>query len=99
MIGRPLKTFLNKATTKVWPSFSEDRSQQEAVLEKTAQDTIVQTYIEEDPSVVEWFRGLVPSSEGVTEYVRDLFPCAQWVGRYNVPWLVGDVIAGKPSSM
>ncbi|KAF2844785.1 sulfate permease-like protein [Plenodomus tracheiphilus IPT5] len=94
MSGKQLKTFLSKSTTKVWPTFSEDHSQQQAALEKIARETIGQTYIEEDPSVTDWFRDLVPSSEGVAEYIRELFPCAQWVRRYNVPWLVGDVIAG-----
>ncbi|CBX94081.1 hypothetical protein IAQ61_003953 [Plenodomus lingam] len=94
MSGRPLKSFLNKATTKVLPSFSEDRSQQQASLERAAIESIGHAYLEEDPSVAEWFRGLVPSSAGVAEYVRELFPCAQWVKRYNLPWLVGDVIAG-----
>lgn len=78
----------------VLPTFSEDHSQKQASLERTARETIGQVYLEEDPSVAEWFHGLVPSSEGVAEYVSDLFPCAQWVRRYNVPWLVGDLIAG-----
>jgi len=74
---------------------SEARSNREVTLEATARETMGQTYIEEDPSVAEWFGGLVPSSQGVAEYVRELFPCVQWVTRYNVSWLVGDIIAGN----
>lgn len=94
MTGSKLSTFLTTATTKLLPTFSEDHSKQTASLEQIARETIGETYLEEDPSVAEWFRGLVPSSRGAAEYVTELFPSARWVRRYNVPWLVGDAIAG-----
>lgn len=64
-------------------------------MEQIARETIGTIYLEEDPSVAEWFRGLVPSSHGVAEYVADVFPSAQWMRRYNLEWLTGDTIAGK----
>ncbi|KAJ4368459.1 hypothetical protein N0V83_006816 [Neocucurbitaria cava] len=96
MTGSKLKTFLNNAASKALPNFSDQHSKQKqtASLEKIARETIGSTYLEEDPSVAEWFRGLVPSSRGVAEYVDELFPSARWVRRYNVSWLVGDAIAG-----
>ncbi|RMZ70599.1 sulfate permease 2 [Pyrenophora seminiperda CCB06] len=59
-----------------------------------AHDTIGEAYLEEDPSVLEWFRDLVPTLQDVTGYVRELFPSARWIPRYNVHWLAGDAIAG-----
>ncbi|KAF1938409.1 sulfate permease [Clathrospora elynae] len=79
---------------KLLPTFAEDRSKQTASLERVAQETIGGTYIEEDPSVAEWFRDLKPTSRGVAEYVRELFPSARWMRRYNFHWLGGDCIAG-----
>jgi sodium-independent sulfate anion transporter 11 len=80
--------------TRVLGDDSEGRRKNTASMEQLARETIGQTYLEEDPSVAEWFRGLVPSSHGVTEYVNELFPSAQWIRRYNLHWLLGDVIAG-----
>ncbi|CAO2655048.1 Nn.00g117810.m01.CDS01 [Neocucurbitaria sp. VM-36] len=96
MSGSKLRAFLNNAATKALPTFSDPQSKQKQTdsLEKIARETIGTTYLEEDPSVAEWFRDLVPSSHGVAEYVDDLFPSARWVRRYNVHWLVGDAIAG-----
>jgi sodium-independent sulfate anion transporter 11 len=80
---------------KLLPTFSEDRSKQQAALEQTANETIGETYIEEDPSVAEWFRDQVPSTHDVAEYARELFPSARWIRRYNLHWLAGDAIAGE----
>lgn len=32
--------------------------------------------------------------EYTREYVRDLFPIAQWIHKYNLTWLIADLIAG-----
>lgn len=94
MSGSKIKTYLGRKATTVFGASSEERCRKTASLEQIARETINQTYHEEDASVAEWFRGLVPSSAGVAEYVSELFPSAQWVRRYNVHWLLGDVIAG-----
>lgn len=52
-------------------------------------------YLEEEPSVIEWFDGLTPDWAGVVDYVHDLFPSASWIRRYNVRWLAGDMVAGQ----
>jgi sodium-independent sulfate anion transporter 11 len=83
----------NKATA-VFNSSSGENQKRTASLEQIARETINQTYYEDDPSVAEWFQGLVPSSAGIAEYVSELFPSAQWVRRYNLHWLGGDIIAG-----
>lgn len=67
------------------------------MLVETARTTVGDIYIEEDPSVSEWLRSLVPTANGGIAYVRDLFPSASWIRRYNRHWLLGDVIAGRES--
>ncbi|KAF5845091.1 hypothetical protein GGP41_001240 [Bipolaris sorokiniana] len=79
---------------KLLPTFSEDRSAQTETFKNIASETIGETYIEEDPSVAEWFREFVPTSHGVAEYFRQVFPSARWIRRYNLHWLAGDAIAG-----
>ncbi|CAA9961975.1 Sulfate permease protein [Pyrenophora teres f. maculata] len=79
---------------KFLPTFAENSDARAASFANIAHDTIGDTYIEEDPSVLEWFRELVPTSQGVADYARGLFPSARWIRRYNVHWLTGDAIAG-----
>lgn len=59
-------------------------------------------YLEEEPTVGEWLRELIPTKAGAVNYVRTLFPSALWIRRYNARWLFGDFIAGSyscPSSL
>lgn len=51
-------------------------------------------YLEDEPSVGEWLKELVPSRRGAAEYVTSLFPSAAWIKRYNLRWLLGDMVAG-----
>ncbi|KAF2730963.1 sulfate permease-like protein [Polyplosphaeria fusca] len=63
-------------------------------LEQQARESLVQPYFENDPSIVEWFTGFVPSRDGAKSYLRELFPAASWTRRYNLQWMIGDAIAG-----
>ncbi|KAL5606684.1 hypothetical protein BROUX41_003080 [Berkeleyomyces rouxiae] len=54
----------------------------------------VEPYIENDPSATEWLTELVPTGDGVANYVRSLFPFWTWIFHYNLTWMLGDVIAG-----
>ncbi|PFH60991.1 hypothetical protein XA68_18464 [Ophiocordyceps unilateralis] len=54
----------------------------------------IDTYMEEEPTVAEWFGQLAPTWAGTAAYLVDLFPSASWIRRYNVRWLAGDLIAG-----
>ena len=76
-------------------AFAEDHSARTASLHQISEKTIGNAYVEEDPSVAEWFRDLVPTRHDAAEYVRELFPSAQWIRRYNFHWLAGDAIAGE----
>lgn len=94
MSGSKMKAYLDEKRRSFFDTTSEPRRKQTSSLEQIARETINQTYHEDDPSVAEWFKELVPSSAGVAEYISELFPSAQWIRRYNVSWLVGDLIAG-----
>lgn len=52
------------------------------------------TYIEQDPTVGEWLRSLVPTPTGVLRYLSDVFLCVRWLPSYCPTWLLGDAIAG-----
>lgn len=56
-------------------------------------------YLEDEPSVGDWFKEIVPSRRGVAEYITSLFPSASWIRRYNVPWLIGDMVAGTSPTL
>jgi sodium-independent sulfate anion transporter 11 len=94
MLGNTIKTYVSEKLRKTFDASSEKRSNRTTSLEQIARETINQTYLEDDPSVAEWARGLVPSSAGVVEYVSELFPSARWMRRYNLHWLAGDMVAG-----
>ncbi|KFA65182.1 hypothetical protein S40285_01483 [Stachybotrys chlorohalonatus IBT 40285] len=51
-------------------------------------------FFEPEPSVSEVFKELVPTRAGALNYVSSLFPSAEWLPRYNLRWLLGDVVAG-----
>lgn len=52
------------------------------------------SYIDEEPRTTEWFQQYTPTGRGVITYVRSLFPFTNWILRYNVQWLIGDLVAG-----
>lgn len=87
-----METFVR---TKVLHDDRTAHNEERDTLLRVAKDTIGETFIEEDPTVAEWFRGLVPSQADVAQYVRNLFPSASWGRRYNLHWLLGDAIAGN----
>lgn len=49
---------------------------------------------EDQPTVTAFLRKHRPTLQGTQQYAVSLFPCAAWIGRYNMQWLVGDVVAG-----
>src|SRR5436305_5452978 len=54
-------------------------------------------YVEQEPTVADWFRDIAPGRTDIINYVTSLFPAAGWLPRYNLRWFVGDVIAGESS--
>lgn len=51
-------------------------------------------YVEQDPTVGEWFRDAIPNGKQVIHYLSSLFPFSGWIFSYNMQWLLGDLIAG-----
>jgi len=51
-------------------------------------------YIEEEPTLGDWGREHLPGPKEVGHYVHSLFPFTHWIHRYNVTWLIGDLVAG-----
>ncbi|KIW07802.1 uncharacterized protein PV09_01724 [Verruconis gallopava] len=56
--------------------------------------TTADTYVEEEPTIFEWFEEHTPSLRDVGRYIYNLFPFIHWIGRYNLQWLYGDLVAG-----
>jgi sodium-independent sulfate anion transporter 11 len=72
------------------PTGTEDLTRGESVFSVSSADT----YVEEEPTVAEWLRSLLPTGPGLLHYVTSLFPFLTWITRYNVQWLFGDLVAG-----
>jgi sodium-independent sulfate anion transporter 11 len=51
-------------------------------------------YAETDPTVGEWAREHTPTLRDAGRYVYNLFPFISWIGKYNLTWFLGDMIAG-----
>ena len=51
-------------------------------------------YIDPDPSVRDWLRENFPSKHQAARFGISLLPCLDWLPRYNVTWLLGDLVAG-----
>lgn len=51
-------------------------------------------YVEQDPTVGEWLRDVIPNGSQVIRYLSNLFPFSRWIFSYNLRWLLGDMIAG-----
>jgi solute carrier family 26 (sodium-independent sulfate anion transporter), member 11 len=57
--------------------------------------TTADTYVEEEPTSLEWVEGVLPSGHDLVQYARSLFPFLNWIGSYNLQWLAGDLVAGQ----
>ncbi len=51
-------------------------------------------YYEVEPTVKEALGECVPSRHDSLCFAKSLFPCLNWLPRYNWRWLLGDSIAG-----
>ena len=52
------------------------------------------SYLEPEPTSMDWIKEVMPSWHQVWLYFYRLFPFLTWITRYNWKWLVGDMIAG-----
>ncbi|KAF4120642.1 solute carrier family 26 (sodium-independent sulfate anion transporter), member 11 [Geosmithia morbida] len=54
----------------------------------------VDPYYEQEPTVREFLEERTPSLKDVGLYFYRLFPFLSWIGKYNLTWFAGDLIAG-----
>ncbi|CAG8975959.1 hypothetical protein HYALB_00007090 [Hymenoscyphus albidus] len=62
--------------------------------ESVLSDSTIQTFIEEDPTSIDWIRDVLPGRDTAKRYVKELFPFLNWITRYNSQWFIGDLVAG-----
>jgi sodium-independent sulfate anion transporter 11 len=62
--------------------------------ESTFSVDTAETYVEEEPTTLEWLHEVMPDGHTAANYVRNLFPFTKWILRYNTQWFMGDLIAG-----
>lgn len=63
--------------------------------ERAPSITNAEPYIEREPTVSEFLQEFTPSFRAFGAYFYSLFPFLSWIGKYNVIWLIGDLVAGK----
>jgi len=63
--------------------------------ESTYSVSSADTYVEEEPTVGQWFRETLPNGRGLVRYFISLFPFIKWLPFYNMQWLAGDLVAGE----
>ncbi|KAK9364773.1 sulfate transporter family-domain-containing protein [Lipomyces kononenkoae] len=51
-------------------------------------------YVELEPTATEWVHSIFPSRHEIIQYVDSLLPFTHWIGKYNLQWLIGDLVAG-----
>lgn len=75
---------------------NERQAQDDALTrgESTLSGSTGDTFVEEEPSAIDWLRELVPERSFYPRYLRNLFPFTKWILRYNLQWLIGDLVAG-----
>ena len=64
------------------------------LMRSTAPNTSFLTYIEKEPTVVEYVKEHLPTKAGAVKYLYSLFPFLSWIFFYNTTWLLGDIVAG-----
>ncbi|KAJ9157632.1 Sulfate permease [Pleurostoma richardsiae] len=62
----------------------------ESVLSMQTTDT----FVEEQPTTLEFLSQFIPTRRHVIDYILSLFPFLHWITRYNAQWLIGDLVAG-----
>lgn len=86
-VGHGLAKFFNIELQKPQP-YEDEVTRGESV-------NSTDTFVEQPPSAGEYFRELAPSGRDVLGYIKSLFPFLYWIGKYNMQWFAGDLVAGK----
>lgn len=73
------------------PTGQEGLTRGESVYSVSSADT----FVEQEPTSLEWISSVAPTPHTFTHWAYSLFPFTHWIGRYNLQWLIGDLIAGQ----
>lgn len=52
------------------------------------------SYNEPEPTSIDWICEVTPSFRQFINYFISLLPFLNWITRYNMQWLIGDLVAG-----
>jgi hypothetical protein len=55
----------------------------------------LEQYLEKEPRTTEFLLEYVPTGGSILRYFWSLFPFLHWIDRYNMQWLIGDLVAGE----
>ncbi|KAI9828761.1 MAG: Sulfate permease 2 [Thelocarpon impressellum] len=89
-VGHALAKFLRIKLEYRDPLGRQDVTRGESAFSLSSADP----YVEEEPSTVEVIKEFVPTPRAIGHYVYHLFPFIHWIGRYNLQWFAGDLVAG-----
>lgn len=88
-------TFVGEKILRIpFEDSKEDYSARVTRGESIASAHQANAYIDHEPSVKDWLREQAPNRQDVGQYFKSLFPFVEWLPRYNVQWLIGDLVAG-----
>lgn len=89
-IGHTLAKVLGIKLNYRDPTGTGGLSRGESVFSVSTADT----YVEEEPTALEWIQHVTPTPRGIVRWAYHLFPFTHWITRYNGQWLFGDLVAG-----
>lgn len=72
------------------PTGQENLTRGESVLSNSTTNS----FVENEPTSGEWLRETLPAPRDLVHWAYHLFPFVHWIDRYNVNWLIGDLVAG-----
>lgn len=79
------------AKEKVYRAFGWDKFRPYETVPEYAD---VDPFFEKEPTVQEFIHDYTPTPRAIGRYFLSLFPFLSWIGKYNLTWLTGDLIAG-----
>lgn len=88
-IGHGLAKFLRIKLQDPEP-YRDEVTRGESVFSVSSTDT----FVEQPPSTLDLISEVVPTRHQVLEYIKSLFPFLHWITKYNLQWLIGDLVAG-----
>lgn len=92
-IGHGLAKFFNIKLQSNEP-YVDEVTRDGSVLSSNNSAYATDTFVEQPVTVGEYFRETTPNSKDILTYISSLFPFTHWIGRYNMVWFAGDLVAG-----